>query len=249
MPFYPTRIGRGLVERDGEAYVLTVPPAEKSTYHDAQLSTYRQRGEFDCSPPLTLHVRARFEGDIRGTAGFGFWNHPYAPNERHFSLPRALWFFYGSPPNNMPLAKGVAGHGWKAGVFDATRPLFFALVPFAPFSFLLMRVPFLYRALWGLGQRAIGVDEYALDESLMAEFHDYTIDWRVDRVIFSVDGAVVLETKRSPKGALGFVAWIDNQYAIVTPQGNFGFGLLETTSPQKLIIDALEIKKGSTPPH
>ncbi len=236
---YPTQIGRGLVNRDGEQYVLTVPQSDKSHYHDAQLSTYQSRHDFACSPPLTLNIRARFSGDIRGTAGFGFWNHPYAPNERHFSLPRALWFFYSAPPNNMPLAQGIAGHGWKAGVFDATRPLFYALVPFAPFAFLAMRVPLLYNALWKLGQKAIGVDESALDPALMDDFHDYSIDWQPDRVIFRVDGDVVLNTDRSPRGALGFVAWIDNQYAIVTPQGNFGFGLVDVPAQQQLIIESV----------
>jgi hypothetical protein len=35
---------------------------------------------------------------------------------------------------------------------------------------------------------------------------------------------------------MGFVAWIDNQYAIVTPTGRPGFGLLDVPAPQWLEI-------------
>jgi hypothetical protein len=41
---------------------------------------------------------------------------------------------------------------------------------------------------------------------------------------------------------MGFVAWIDNQYAIVTPQGNFGWGLLEESAPQWIEIEELRIE-------
>ncbi len=36
----------------------------------------------------------------------------------------------------------------------------------------------------------------------------------------------MLDTDRSPHGPLGFIAWIDNQYAIVTPQGRLGWGIV-----------------------
>jgi hypothetical protein len=41
---------------------------------------------------------------------------------------------------------------------------------------------------------------------------------------------------------LGFVAWVDNQYAIVTPQGRFGSGLVEVPETQLLIMERISIE-------
>ncbi len=86
-------------------------------YSDAQIDDY-QAGpgpRFIRCPPLRLRVRARFsrpEGGLRGTAGFGFWNYPIAWPLR---LPRAIWFFYASPPNDMPRARIFAVWIWFFG--------------------------------------------------------------------------------------------------------------------------------------
>lgn len=243
---YRIQIGQGRVVGDGERFALTIPPADASAYHDAQLASYRTRADFVGSPPLRLRVRARFEGEVRGTAGFGFWNHPLLPGKwgwPSLQLPRALWFFYGSPPNNMALARDTPGHGWKAATFNAARWPFLALVPAAPLGFLLMRIPALYRRLWPVGQWAIGVSEAALDAALMSAWHDYVIDWRRDGVTFLVDGAVAHHTRRVPPGPLGFIAWIDNQYAVVTPQGRFGYGLLDVSAAQTLHIESLAAER------
>lgn len=237
-----TEIGAGQVIHTEESYRLTVPPADKDTYHDAQISTYTSAQDFRHRPALKMTIRAYAEGEIHGTAGFGFWSHPYTPNEFNFRLPKAVWFFFGSPPNTMALAKGVPGHGWKAATFDASRWQFLALLPAAPVGFLLMRNPALYRRLWPIGQRAVGVSEKALDTALLYEPHDYTLEWRKDGVRFSLDGGVIHETDLSPAGPLGFIAWVDNQYAIVTPQGQFGFGVVAVPHEQSLVIERLSIE-------
>jgi len=182
---------------------------------------------------------------LSGTAGFGFWNHPFVPGERGFRLPQAVWFFFSSPPSNMQLAHGVPGPGWKAATIDATRLSFLALLPTAPIGVLLMRIPALYRRLWPVGQRVIGVSEQLLDTALLTENHTYTLDWRADGVIFAVDGVTVHETPSAPRGPLGFIAWIDNQYAIVTPQGQLGFGLLPVEQEQALIIEHIRLESTS----
>jgi hypothetical protein len=240
--YHVTEVGRGVVRRSADRYALTVPPVSAGSYHNAQISSYSTRREIDLAPPLRLTLRAHIEGDApRGTAGFGFWNHPYAPNERGFRIPRATWFFFASPPNDMPLALDVPGYGWKAATFDAANWRFLALLPLALPGFLLMRIPSLYRALWPLGQRAIGVSERLLDFGLLHQPHDYQLDWHIDRVRFAVDGVTIHETDRSPRGPLGFVAWIDNQYAVVTPQGRFGSGLTDVPGEQTLVIESLAI--------
>ena len=251
---YITQIGQGRVAQSGESFHLTVPPVSRDAYHNAQISSYLTPRYFYHRPPLRMSVRAYGEGEIHGTAGFGFWNHPYVPAERRFRLlkqirllkqfrlPKACWFFYGSPPNNLQLAKGVPSYGWKAATFDATGWRLFALLPAAPLGFLLMRIPSLYNRLWPVGQRAIGVSEHLLDSSLLQESHEYEIEWRVEGVTFAVDGQTVHESQLSPRGPLGFIAWVDNQYAIVTPQGRFGFGLVDVPQPQMLVLESLQIE-------
>lgn len=245
-PWRVTEIGQGRVTQTPEFISLVLPPCSASAYSDAQITDYNAQREFHWKPPLRLTVRARAEPggdnnprDLRGTAGFGFWNHPFVPGERGFRLPQAAWFFFSSPPSNMQLAKGVPGPGWKAATIDASRWSFLALAPTAPLGFLLMRVPALYRRLWPLGQRAIGVSEHLLDTRLLAETHTYILDWQPDGVTFVVDDRLVHHSPHAPGGPLGFVAWIDNQYAVVTPQGHFGFGLLDVPHQQSLILETV----------
>ena len=66
----------------------------------------------------------------------------------------------------------------------------------------------------------------------LTEPHIYQIDWLKDRVIFSIDDQTIHASPYSPHGKMGIVIWIDNQYAIVTPQGRFGWGLIEISEPQ-----------------
>lgn len=242
MQWHITQLGAGIVRHNQSDLRLTIPPTTRARYHDAQVSDYTpQTLNFRHVPPLKLTLTARAEGDIQGTAGFGFWNHLYVPGQWRFRIPQVVWFFFGSPPHDLALAKGISGHGWKAATLDAQRWQFYGLLPFAPLGFLLMRNRRLYDALWGIGQAAIGVSETALDKTLLQDFHTYSIDWQASGVMFSVDEQVVLQTPHAPTKPLGFIAWVDNQYAIVTPQGQFGWGLLDVPHAQSLILRDIEI--------
>jgi hypothetical protein len=243
--YHVTEIGGGVVQTAGEGFHLSIPPTPADRYADAQISSYRTRADFTCQPPLRMTIRAWMpDGMAVGTAGFGFWNHPFVPGERGFRLPQAVWFFFGSPPNEMRLALDVPGAGWKCATIDATRPAFLALLPTAPLGFLLMRIPPLYRRLWPLAQRALGVSEHALDPALLREPHTYTLEWLPGKAVFSVDGRVVHRAQAAPRGLLGFIAWIDNQYAVVTAQGRFGFGLVEVAQTQTLVIEQVRVEPG-----
>ena len=130
--------GAGL-QLTGETLRLVNTNASAQRYTNAQIDDYGglPRRRFLWSPPLTLTVRARFShpaarvrGDcdcdfqyqptteagpiLGGTAGFGFWNDPFVMTDRRPpALPRAIWFFYASPPSNMKLDLHTPGCGWK----------------------------------------------------------------------------------------------------------------------------------------
>ncbi|MBZ0286908.1 MAG: hypothetical protein K8I30_04790 [Anaerolineae bacterium] len=254
LPWRLTEIGGGIVRQSPDALHLTIPSASPQIYSDAQISDYAGKPDFRWHPPVRMTVRGYagmspepdrnqpFGHVLKGTAGFGFWNHPFVPGERGFRLPQAVWFFYSAPPSNMALAKDVPGQGWKAATINAVRWPFLALLPTAPVGLLLMRIPALYERLWPVGQRAIGVRERLLDSHLLLYSHTYMIEWHINRVIFLIDGQPVYEAQTAIKGPLGFIAWIDNQFAVVTPQGQFGFGLVEIPSSQSLVIESIRIE-------
>jgi len=249
--------GKGALERPGGmgAVPSTLCFVNANTtsrdYTNAQIDDYGQRAQglsrrrFPWRPPVRLRVRARFshpEGELIGTAGFGFWNDPFMMTERRVpTLPRAIWFFYGSPPSDMKLDLKTPGHGWKAATIDALRPIALLLAPLALPSALLMNLRPLYRILWPPIQRALNVRETSLRAS-MTDWHTYAIDWGEVRATFSVDGETVLDGAPSPRGPLGFVMWLDNQYMIVKPWGRFGWGLLEAPGRQWLEVDRLVIE-------
>ena len=223
-------------------------------YSNAQVDDYQglRRCQFRWRPPLKLTVRARFshacsdgQGVLGGTAGFGFWNDPFLMTERRLpTLPRALWFFYGSPPSDLKLDLNVPGAGWKAATIDALRAAAFLLAPIALPVAVLMNLPRLYRACWPPIQDALNIRE-ALVEEAMTEWHTYVIKWGVGEATFLVDGRRVLESAPAPLGPLGFVMWLDNQYTVVKPWGRFRWGLLETPGRQWLEADRLLIEPES----
>jgi hypothetical protein len=100
-----------------------------------------------------------------------------------------------------------------------------------------------YRWLWPRIQRALGVWEAVVPVD-MTDWHQYTLYWRENRLDFVVDGETILQTGNSPRGPMGFVVWIDNQYAVVTPRGHFGWGKLAIDQTQWLEIKRLQIESG-----
>jgi hypothetical protein len=177
-----------------------------------------------------VHPVATAEADtnqrlLRGTAGFGFWNYPLSLTGSLLRLPDAIWYFGASQPSNMALVPSVPGWGWKAQVVHAHR-----------LGALASAGPTALSALWGrVGgradaaarwvQRLTGAQEARLTND-SREWTTYEIDWRAERAIFRVNGVVALIAPKPPAGPLGFVAWVDNQYAIATPRGELRFGTI-----------------------
>jgi hypothetical protein len=240
-------VGAGALESTSSSLRFVTADTTSRRYSDAQIDDYQglPRRRFPWRPPLRLTVRTRFShpaGQLRGTAGFGFWNDPFMMTGARFpTLPRAVWFFHGSPPSNMKLDLRTPGHGWKAATIDTLRPAALLLAPLAPLAVLLMNLRPLYRALWPPIQRALNVRE-ATVEAEMTGWHTYTIEWGTEWICFSADGETVLEDTPSPQGALGFVMWLDNQYMVVKPWGRLRWGLLEIPDRQWMEVDRLAIE-------
>lgn len=241
--------GSGSLEFNGDTLRLVTTDTTATQYTDAQLDDYQglARRDFLWRPPVRLTVRARFShpaGELKGTAGFGFWNDPFLmTGARWPALPQAIWFFYSSPPSNMKLDLHTPGPGWKAATIDATRWPFLALLPTAPLAVPLMNLGPLYRTFWPIGQKAINVSE-ALAPVAMTEWHTYTLEWQPQTAHFTVDGQTVLRCNTPSRGPLGFVLWLDNQYMAATPWGSFKYGLLDIPGRQWLEVSQLSIVKG-----
>jgi hypothetical protein len=248
-----TRLGPGTLTVSTSTLRLAFPEVQEGLYADAQIDDYGSltRSAFPWKPPLRMEVRSRASlpaatvGDLnanflRGTAGFGFWNYPFSVRGDILMLPEAVWFFYASPPSNMALVPGVPGWGWKAQVIHSMRP-----------GALLATVPTALSTGWGLLtgdtrsaarwlQLLSGANEASLSAD-MTSWHTYTLEWRATEAAFFVDGICVLRAPQPPNRALGFVAWLDNQYAIATPRGTLRFGTV-ASGPQWLDLDSIRIE-------
>ena len=255
-------VGGGRIRIDGASTRLILPPATAKQYSDAQLDDYAglPRSAYPHRPPARLSLKARFSHRLErrpalavastalvGTAGFGFWNNPFGAQSSTPAFPQALWFFYASPPSEMALAFCVPGFGCKAACIDAGRASALAWIPLAPLVVLASRSSRLYRALWPRAQRSLAIHErlLAMREGESTDWHRYELEWRRDGACWRVDGETQLETDRSPRGPLGLVAWIDNQYARVTPQGSLRFGLLDVQCEQWLELAEVDVTSGT----
>lgn len=219
-------------------------------YANAQIDDYGPKagvgrgGRFHWRPDAKMQLRARFSAAPIGTAGFGFWNAPLAdPTMRRLVLPQAVWFFYAAPPNDLPFAPASPGQGWFAATLDAGAGAAVSLIPLAPFILLANQIPSLRRRLWPKIQRRLGISAAPMTTSL-TDWHEYTLDWRPDGCSFRVDDAVILSTPHRPRGPLGFVCWLDNQYMIAAVNGRFRSGVLPIKETHNLQIAGLKITAG-----
>jgi hypothetical protein len=75
----------------------------------------------------------------------------------------------------------------------------------------------------------------------MTGWHTYSIEWGINRARFSVDAATVLDCDTPPRGPLGLVIWLDNQYLVATPWGRLRYGLLAIPGQQWMEVERVEI--------
>jgi len=243
--------GNGSYLSKNNTIKLTSHVDTSKKYCNAQVDDYRnlKRKNFKWSPPLTLKLSARtcIDSDkhksLVGTAGFGFWNDPILMTGlRTPSLPRALWFFYCSKPSLLYLDEQQKYNGWQAMSIDANNKNFITMLPFLCMGFPLFNFTKLRDKFWPQIKKSFKGSQKLIDADF-SKWHDYEIKWELNSVTFFIDGDIIHHTKDSPKGPMGLVIWIDNQYMILKPTGRFGFGNLEVPHEQSLEIKNISIEK------
>jgi len=244
----PYRAGAGNVQQSCDGCLLSLPPIPQG-YADAQIDDTHglPRQCFRWTPPLRLAVRARVEPDSpAGTWGFGFWNDPFAVSlgqrgaaRRWPCGPRALWFFYASPPNEFGFTTGPR-NGWRAMSIATPELHPLLLTPAALIAAALAQLPIVRNSVMQLALKQVTASEAVLPGPGTC-IHEYDLTWEEGAATFRMDGVVVLRTDDPPRCPLGFVAWIDNQYAIATPERGLVFGTLATGLDQSLHLQHASI--------
>lgn len=239
-----TRNG-GVITADDDGQQLVIQPVETG-YTVAQLDDYGgAAGGLRHHPGVALSLRARIMlpdvASPAGTAGFGFWNAPFADADiQRITLPQAAWFFFAAPPNYLPFPPDGPAHGWFAGTVNAQSWQALSVAPLAPLLLLLNQSRTLRRRLWPWLRGRLGIT-YTDLSSLASSWHAYRLEWRRSGCAFFVDGRLVQFSPRAPRGPLGFVCWTDNQYMILSPQGRIGAGTTPVRGSQTLAIRDLVV--------
>jgi len=211
-----------------------IPSGPAGRYRWAQLDDYlnRSRRDFGWTAPFELCLKARVSARaLPGTWGFGLWNDPFNASlgiggtaRRLPALPNTAWFFYASPPNHLSFRDTHPAQGLLAATFRSPLWPAWLLAP-AVLALPLAAWNPTARLLRRAASRLIQEDAIRLDLDPTA-WHSYHMAWEGERVRFAVDGVPVFETPVSPRGRLGMVIWIDNQYAAFPPDGRLKFGTL-----------------------
>jgi hypothetical protein len=234
--------------RDG--YRLLIPAGPARVYRLAQLDDYTalSRERFAWGAPIELSLRCRVcATDLPGTWGFGFWNDPFSVStglggtgRRLPALPNAAWFFHASPENQLSLRDDRPASGFLAASMSSPRIPSLLLAPGLLGAPLLLSKT-LARAARRLAGKVIAEDgaRLALD---VTQWHSYRLVWNPHGVEFSVDEETVFETEVSPRGPLGLVLWIDNQFAAFTPAGALRAGALENRAAAWMEIEKVSAR-------
>jgi hypothetical protein len=237
-------IGHAGIDHQPGVLRLVLEGAEAGKLSDAEIDDHRTvpRHKLLWTPPLRMTVRARMShptGEMLGTAGFGFWNDPFDWVGNVQVPPNALWFFYASPQSDMAFAPNVRGHGWKAATLNGGRAdkLTMALGNFV------FRLPGMSKLVFRLAQARIHAHEKVLDDVALTGWRAYRIDWLPREARFFVDDAEVLRAPNPPRVPLGFVAWVDNNAAVMGPGREFGFRRIAIAQKQWMELTRVRIER------
>ena len=249
-PQFTTNVsGNGHVTETGGGTLLSLG-AQSQGYSNAQLddTSMLMRSEFLWSPPLKFSLSARASSEShRGTLGFGFWNDPFSMGAGNFGArrswpapPSALWFFYNSRPGDMTLIAENSGMGWRAMSFHLSGTPLPALAMLGGIAVVGSLIPRIRERFIKAAGRLSHYREASLIQSLRG-WASYEIRWGLTQAEFLVNQQVVLTVDAPPTGPLGFVLWIDNQFAVISQRGPIRFGVLPTKEDAWLEVERLQI--------
>ncbi len=236
--------GHARLERMPGTMRFVVDGARSTGLSDAQIDDYHGLAlrSYPWRPPVRLEVRARMSHpaeQLRGTAGFGFWNDPFTQQGATTSAPNNVWFFFASPPSDMRLVPNVPGWGWKAAMLNGGNPPGWIV----RLGESILRLPGLGRVAQRAARTQVRAAECVLEDVSPADWQVYRLHWSAHEVRFWVGDREVLRAENPPTVPLGFVAWMDNQWARFTPAGEFAFGLLDVPQEQWMEVDYVRIDK------
>lgn len=230
---------------------MEIPAGPEGVYRLAQLDDHmdQPRSAFPWQPPLRLELRARVSAEgLPGTWGFGLWNDPFSAGfgvsgmARQLPLlPNTAWFFYAGQPNYLALRDDHPAQGFLAAVFNAPKIPSLALAPGA-IALPLLAAPPAARLL-RRAARVLIREDAALVPAGAADWRAYRIDWRAEGVRFVVDDQEIFVTPHSPRGPLGLVIWLDNQYAAFPPSGRLRLGTSANPEGAWLDVEAVEVSR------
>lgn len=221
-------------EKDSGYWNLSIPSGEAGDYRWAQLDDYqhRLRKDFVWQAPMRFMLIGRVSNpNLPGTWGFGLWNDPFSANlglsgmaRRLPVLPNAAWFFQASPPNYLAFRDDHPAQGFLASTFSS--PLITPLL-------LLMTYPLLPLLAWKISARLVrqllthmvGESAVSLDTEVTS-WHTYEIEWLPSQVVFRIDKKECAITHLSPRGKMGVVIWLDNQFVAFPLDGRIRFGTM-----------------------
>lgn len=226
---------------------LSLPPGSAGEYRWAQLDDYRGlvRSKFPYQPPARLEARLRVSNNaLPGTWGFGLWNDPFSfsmglggMGRRLPVLPNAAWFFYASAPNYLALRDDHPAQGLLAATFSSPCIPSWMLAPLGvglPLLLLPTTARLLRRA-----ARSLIKENAVLAQVDVTEWHTYRIEWQAEQARFWLDEQLLLQTGVSPRGRLGLVIWLDNQFLSFPPGGRLRAGTLACDAEAWLEIEEL----------
>jgi hypothetical protein len=232
---------------------LEIPSGPAEGYRWAQLDDYIQipRSQFHWQRPARLELRARVSAaDLPGTWGFGFWNDPFAVRlgvsgtaRRLPVLPNAAWFFSAGAPNYLAFRDTHPASGFLAATFSAPRLPSWVFAP-ALLAFPLLAIPGTARLLRRAASALIG-EAAAQVPGDPTQWHAYRLDWEAERARFWVDGVELFSTPVTPRGRLGLVIWLDNQFAAFPPSGKLQSGTSPNPQPAWLEVAGIQVHQGT----
>lgn len=237
-------VGHANIETEKGIARFIVEGTEEGQLSDAEIDDHRTvpRYKLPWTPPLRMSVRARMShraGEMLGTAGFGFWNDPFDWIGNVQVPPNAIWFFYASPQSDMAFAPNVRGHGWKVASLNAGRadPFTMAVGNFV------FRLPGMSKIVFRAAQARTNAHEKTLDDVALTDWHDYRIDLMSNEARFFVDGVEIFRAPNPPRVPLGFVAWVDNNFAVMGTGREFAFGRMAIAHKQWMELAHVGIER------